>query len=836
MQLIMELLRNIDQTSKNDVALAGGKGASLGEMTQAGLSVPPGFVILSSAFEKFLEETDLNVEIEAILDSVNHKEMHTVENASEKIQALILEAEMPKDLAQKIEKFFKNLGAKHVAVRSSATVEDSASAAWAGQLESYLNTTEESLLENIKKCWASLFTPRAIFYRFEKDLHKQKISVAVVVQKMVDSEKSGIAFSVHPVTQDKNQLIIEAGFGLGEAIVSGQITPDSYVVEKQPRRIIDKNVQLQSRGLYRAEKAGNELRDIPKERGKKQVLSDKEILELSEIILHIENHYGFPCDVEWAFEQGKFYIVQSRPITTLDTTSKASKVSAEYFITTQYKGSPPLYLADLYINEAQRSFFHNLIGYFSAILHISLTKDEATNYVAIQDKNAAGLDENYGYKFWQKEDNYKRYILEIKKIISETHTLYKKYEQEYKGKEGGVFLKEPKNIAEFLSQVVSLNARAAALHFVTEEKLLESIQRDLLNENIDNSLLAEYLGVADHIITATDIDNRINILILDAQRDKSLATYFDKNPTARKNIEEMIDEHGYINWTLLGGEIISIDTIAKLYNQSKQDKKYLEHLKDGIEKYKELLSRVNKKQKAYESLQGRARYLFEVLSNLPYFRFENQTRMLILANIFNQFNAMLIRNYNIDENDFKFYKIEDVFNLLTKSVKLSPQEIDERKSAWCYMLSEDGEKIEFLSGNEVIKNRVVSDALGYLHNLEATLKKLRGTVGSFPDKNRKIIDGEAYVVSDMYSPEEELRKMPNDKVLIITQTYPNYVPYMRKARAIVADVGGITSHAAIVSRELKIPCIVGTKLATKKLKNGDNVRINLEDGTIEKVE
>src|SRR3989344_5368107 len=224
----MELLRDFKNISKSDVALAGGKGASLGEMTKAGIPVPSGFVILSSAFEKFLEETDLNVEIDAALNLVNHKEIHTVENASAKIEALILEAAMPKDIADEIKEFFKRLDSKYVAVRSSATAEDSASAAWAGQLESYLNTTEDILLENVKKCWASLFTPRAIFYRFEKDLHKQKISVAVVVQKMVESEISGIAFSVHPITQDRNQLIIEAGFGLGEAIVSGQITPDSY--------------------------------------------------------------------------------------------------------------------------------------------------------------------------------------------------------------------------------------------------------------------------------------------------------------------------------------------------------------------------------------------------------------------------------------------------------------------------------------------------------------------------------------------------------------------------------------------------------------------------------
>lgn len=313
----MKLIKDFKNLSKYDTAIAGGKGASLGEMTQAGIPVPPGFVILSSAFEKFLEETDLNIEIDSILHSVDHKEIHTIEDASEKIKVLILGAEIPQDIACEIQKFFKKLNSKFVAVRSSATAEDSASAAWAGQLESYLNTTEENLLENVRKCWASLFTPRAIFYRFEKRLNSQKISVAVVVQKMIDSEVSGVTFSVHPVTQDKNQLIIEASFGLGEAIVSGQITPDSYVIEKEPRRIIDKNVQVQNRGLYRSGKGGNEWRDIPKEQGEKQVLSDKEILELSQIIIQIENHYGFPVDIEWAKEKGKFYIIQSRPITTL---------------------------------------------------------------------------------------------------------------------------------------------------------------------------------------------------------------------------------------------------------------------------------------------------------------------------------------------------------------------------------------------------------------------------------------------------------------------------------------------------------------------------------------
>lgn len=356
--------KNFKELDKDSASIAGGKGASLGEMTNAGISVPPGFVVLADAFGKFLEETDLNVEIESILDTVDVKKIHTVEKASEKIQGLILEAKMPKEIKSEIEKEFKKLKKCHseldsesqkynnffVAVRSSATAEDGAEHAWAGQLNSYLNTTKENLHTNIQKCWASLFTPRAIFYRFEKGLHDTHISVAVVVQKMVQSEKSGIAFSVHPVTEDYNKLIIEAGYGLGEAIVSGSITPDSYVVDKTrikngDEAIIDVNVNTQTRGLYGAchpdrspvlddsERSGgisgNEWRDIPEPQASSQVLDEKEILELSELIIKIENHYNFACDIEWAYENGKFYITQSRPITTLKIKEKNEKIEFE---------------------------------------------------------------------------------------------------------------------------------------------------------------------------------------------------------------------------------------------------------------------------------------------------------------------------------------------------------------------------------------------------------------------------------------------------------------------------------------------------------------------------
>jgi pyruvate,water dikinase len=315
----MKFSSPFSELTRKDADKAGGKGASLGEMTRASIPVPPGFVVLSGTFDHFLYETDLMQEIESILKTVDHKAVHTVEGASEKIRGLIDGKDISKDIADEILGEFKKLNARFVAVRSSATAEDGAEHAWAGQLESYLNTTEDDLLDKVKRCWSSLFTPRAIFYRFEKDLHNADISVAVVVQKMVQSEVSGIAFSVHPITEDRNQLIIEAGLGLGEAIVSGSVTPDSYVVEKEPRKIIDTSVNTQTKGLYRSEKIGveNEWRNIPEPQASSQVLTETQILELSELVIRIENHYGFPCDIEWAYEEGEFYITQSRPITTL---------------------------------------------------------------------------------------------------------------------------------------------------------------------------------------------------------------------------------------------------------------------------------------------------------------------------------------------------------------------------------------------------------------------------------------------------------------------------------------------------------------------------------------
>ncbi|MFH1366962.1 MAG: PEP/pyruvate-binding domain-containing protein [Patescibacteria group bacterium] len=303
--------------SKKNVKEAGGKGASLGEMAAHGFPVPDGFVILASAFDKFLAESDLDIEIEARISNVNYKDVNSVDRASNEIRAVSAKKKMPEDLKKPILAAFKKLKSPYVAVRSSATAEDSKIASWAGELESYLFVNQPNLLAAVKKCWSSMFTPRAIFYRYEKKLHKQKVAVAVVIQKMIDSEVSGVAFTVHPVSKDKNQMVIEAVLGQGEAIVSGQVTPDTYVIDKKDNYLVDINVAEQNEKIIRKKKSGTVKIKIKGKKGHQQKLAGRQIVELAKICKLIEKHYHHPQDIEWALHKNKFYITQSRPITTL---------------------------------------------------------------------------------------------------------------------------------------------------------------------------------------------------------------------------------------------------------------------------------------------------------------------------------------------------------------------------------------------------------------------------------------------------------------------------------------------------------------------------------------
>jgi phosphoenolpyruvate synthase/pyruvate phosphate dikinase len=298
--------------SIKDIDVAGGKGASLGEMYDL-MPVPDGFVVSAQAYEKFAE--DIKNKIFPILN-IDVEDSAKLEKASKDVQKIILDKKIPQDIIDDIKNEYKKLGG-FVACRSSATAEDLPEASFAGQQATYLNVKgDDNVIDAVKKCWASLFTARAIYYRVVNNFKHEDVLIAVVVQKMVNSQKAGVMFTVNPITNMKTEIVIEGAFGLGEMVVSGEITPDLYIVDKNKLEIKQKNVNEQEIGLFR-DKKGNNVKMKVKNPAE-QVLSDKQIRDLAILGVAIEKHYKKPEDIEWAVdEDDKIYILQSRPITTL---------------------------------------------------------------------------------------------------------------------------------------------------------------------------------------------------------------------------------------------------------------------------------------------------------------------------------------------------------------------------------------------------------------------------------------------------------------------------------------------------------------------------------------
>ncbi len=328
-----------DEVTKKDVPIVGGKGANLGEMTAAHIPVPPGFIVTVSAYYQFLHKSDISDKILALLKPLDPGDSKKLQQVASKIKKLILNAPMPPEIAQEIREAYKKLGGGLVAVRSSATAEDLPEASFAGQQSSFLNVWgEDDVVAAVQACWASLFEPRAIYYRAQQGFDHAKVGIAVPVQKMVASETSGVMFTIEPVTSDNSKMVIEAIYGLGEGLVSGEVNPDLYIIDKKDLSICSKSLSRQQQQLGRNpvtdNKETNTWQALPPKTQAQQKLTDEDILRLSRLGKQLEDHYRSPQDIEWARENNKFYIVQTRPVTTLkETTEVEPEINAPVLLT-----------------------------------------------------------------------------------------------------------------------------------------------------------------------------------------------------------------------------------------------------------------------------------------------------------------------------------------------------------------------------------------------------------------------------------------------------------------------------------------------------------------------
>jgi pyruvate,water dikinase len=344
----------LNELSRESIPLVGGKCAHLGEMIKQGIPVPPGFAVTFRAYEEFLDKSGLRDKIGKILRETEKGKPEEYERVSREIRKLIEETPMPRDVENEIRSAYRELCRRFnnqddlaVAVRSSAAAEDLPDASFAGQQDTYLNVIgEEDVINKVKKCWSSLFTPRAIFYREQKGLDNGRVSMAVAVQKLVNARSSGVMFTVHPATGDENVVVIEGSWGLGEAIVGGLVTPDRWVVEKRSLRIVERSISNKMKWCLRGDNGLTVVSDLPEDLRKKPSLTDEEVIELARLGIKIEEHYGTHMDVEWTVDDSPFpqnvFIVQARPETVWSSrkTAKAEKETARISSEPIVKGLP----------------------------------------------------------------------------------------------------------------------------------------------------------------------------------------------------------------------------------------------------------------------------------------------------------------------------------------------------------------------------------------------------------------------------------------------------------------------------------------------------------------
>lgn len=791
-----------------DVAEAGGKGASLGEMMRNGIPVPSGFVISASAFREFLQTAGLEPMIASILQETDPRQPIALEDASRRIRTAMGNMDIPAPLRNEILAGYKRLDAARVAIRSSATAEDGASAAWAGQLETYLHTDEAHLLENIKKCWTSLYTPRAIFYRLQNGLREDAIAVAVVLQRMIESDVSGVAFSVHPVTQNPNHILIEAGFGLGEAIVSGSISPDSYTVRKDDADMESIRIQEQTRGLF-ATGDGYGWKDIPAGEGKQQKLPSADIVRLAGIVERIERHFGFPVDVEWAKEGDDFFITQSRPITTLRATgAEAPQPETDPFVVRGKTWTLGV--------TRNMSFWHQCLllqgwhndlpafGIPFRLELLSVTVEGTHSHCLFHDPHYAAFLETITPIFRDRQalrELQNRYLLHAENLLGALalcaaalnpeslegfFTSYQRFTAGLQittgyGKRGTDILQETlrrhglpeKDLARVIS-VITYPAEHTPL-FASQRDLLEiaaEIQSDGLSSEGKNVRLQAWLERYANI-PVNYCDEPWTL----ADAEEQLASLLRKN--CRSELEMLTESHAR---RLRDRE----QTLSDL------DDDLIRRLADGL----------------------------AVCTSL------NEYRKNIFSTVSLRYRPVFTRIAKRAGSD----EWRDCFYLMPSEMLAVVRGEDVHLPALKLQRSVAGLLCDAAGMAQLLEKRDaqrIADCVGTLHG-ESPLR---------PSDDARITGfsangGKARGIAKIVLSSKEFGKFQTGDILVTTMTSVDFVPLMEKAAAFVTNEGGITCHASIVAREMNKPCIIATKTATRILQDGDLIEVDADAGEV----
>ena len=821
------MILDFNEIKKEDVLVAGGKGANLGEMTSAKINVPSGFVITADAYRDFLKVNGIDILIEnGIKKSVDDK--RKLLNEAEHFRGKIKSGKFPERLENAIrEKYFNHGNNTRVAVRSSATAEDLPDASFAGQQETYLNVQGiESVLNAVRNCYASLWGNRAVSYRFHQGYDQTSVSIAVVIQEMIESEKSGVLFTVNPVNKKENEMQINASFGLGESVVSGRVTADSYIIDKSGK-IAQVNIGSKETQIIYGDKETVEVA-VSSDKRKTRALNDREILELMKCGLEIEKHYRMPMDIEWAIKNDIVYILQARAITTLK--NSGNDITGNDLIEKYIKGKK--------IKKDTRevmSFFLEKMPFAHRVLdfdYLMAINDQKVNILSeggiILPRNPI-IDDDGIQTF---SDEGKRIGKNIFKFFNILKNM-KDFEFCYKK------CKDFMNIYETeIEEIKHLNFENMTLmecgNFLEESyALLQKLAYDrfkyalfpsVLNSKKFTKIIKKVNSNYSSFDFYWDLDNKTSVITNDVY---TMACEIRKNEALKraiisgdnfkelykkfndfKNIsDEFMKDNGFksdYNCYCLSAKTFLEDPdrltnilrpiLNENSNESK-DTKDFSKLMESIEgiygkKYQDIEKQI-KYFRYFHVVREESQYLWETLfyyvrkcvKRINFILLGDENIETGVANLFHKELLEVINRGNLNESDKeKINRRNEKFPLAVK--------------VW-----EASKLLIFKTDGDVLKG-------------------VSGSTG--------IAVGKVCLIN---SP-KEFYKMKKGDILVCHLTDPEWTPLFKLASAVVADTGSALSHAAIVAREYNIPAVLGVGFATTKFKDGDTIQVDGNTGEV----
>ncbi|MGD0788593.1 MAG: PEP/pyruvate-binding domain-containing protein [Terracidiphilus sp.] len=845
----------------------GGKGGSLTRMVVAGLPVPPGFHITTDAYRRFVEENHLAEGIHSAAAQAQVNDPATLDQASEQIQSLFAQGTIPGDIAEAIRQWYGELGADTpVAVRSSATAEDLPGASFAGQLETYLNIRGgDAVLAAVKRCWASLWTGRAIGYRQRQGIPPQDVSMAVVVQQLVSADAAGVLFTANPVTGARDELLINAAWGLGEAIVSGLVTPDTIVVSKQTGAIASQEIASKEVLTVRLPE-GTREEPVPADKRKQAALTPPQSAELARLGMKIEQLYGQPMDIEWASCDGRIFILQARPITALPEWRaalewKIPRAGARYFRQSVAELLPeplsPLFatLALPLWNEATQQIMIEALGPGCASMGLLTIQDYVYYEMPLNARQTAGLLFNFLMRartlarMWRKA---------VAHWADDVRPHYAQATAEWTGRD----------LAAMPTQELLAGAHriveAAAGYYVSvqlvlgppvlSEALFTAVYNHLIKRKSDPPALTFLLGFDSAPILAekslydlaiwTRSENELAGYLAQTS-GKEIAAAYESQAAAIANGEswgeftrrlaEHLNRFGHAVYDLDFAKSVPADSPASLLDT-------LRHFiaGQGRNPYERQAAATAARERAAESLLARLgglrRRLFKGV--LGWAQRSAPLREDSLADvglgwpalrrILREMGRRMVAGGAIADRDevfwLKWEEVEEAARLIDAGQPVGNyrRAIAERRETWQRERDVAPPVLLPLKGGA----RILGLDLSHLmpaRSGQAAGNTIKG-IGASPG----MVTGPACVI---HGPEEFDRMKPGD-ILVAKITTPAWTPLFALASGIVTDVGGPLSHSSIVAREYGVPAVLGTGVATHRIQSGQRITVDGNSGVV----